>query len=475
MKTPNFHVRTWACRAVALTISVTSVLGIFLTSCAWAAEDGVLVFRLEDRSSPLEQPPKKAHEVQQRGSATHRENNLLIPRVIDVKPSLANPVPKPSVRAASFALMDGDTGQLIYSRNPHVRRPNASTTKVMTAILLIENCGMADRVKVSRKASETPYTSIHLKPGEEITAKDLLMAMMIRSANDAAVAAAEHIAGSTAKFAALMNMKAREIGCKNTHFVTPNGLYDKNHYSTAYDLCLIHRYALRYPIFREAVKTRKYVLNSRTVNRKDLVVFSRCKFLNDYPWAEGAKSGYVKQAGYCLVGTAVRDGWRLVCAVLKSDNAGRDMAAILDYGFSAFEPYTVARSGVPCAYTQVRGGNSAEVPLAPVRDVRVIVPKSGARIVATVRSTELEAPVKAGTKAGTITILVNGSPAVSMELKCARDVGMSWVRRAWFWAKRGTLFVGVVVLGAYGTAIAKNTRSRRRRFTTPLRRLDRFW
>ncbi|MDH7601084.1 MAG: D-alanyl-D-alanine carboxypeptidase family protein [Armatimonadota bacterium] len=462
--------RAFAALAVfaALLLGAASILG------ARAAEDGVIVLRLEDGDSLPRHDGGRASDSSSRDGRSSTENRLLIPRVVDVKPSLAYPAPQPNVKAASFALMDADTGQLIYSRNPHVRRPNASTTKVMTAILLIEKCGMNEKIRASKKASETPYTSIHLKPGEEITAKDLLMAMMVRSANDAAVAAAEHIAGSTAKFAALMNKKAREIGCWNTHFVTPNGLYAKNHYSTAYDLCLMLRYALRYPVFREAINTRKYVLDSRTINRKDLVVFSRCKFLRDYPWADGAKTGYIKQAGYCLVGTAVRDGWRLVCAVLKSDNAGRDMAAILDYGFTNFQPYTIATSSTPCAHAPVRGGSSAEVPVVPVRDVRVVVPKTGARIATALKPVKLEAPVKAGTKAGTLTVFVNGKPAVNVELQCARDVGLSWARRAWLWAKTGTLVFGVVALGAYGTAFAKNTRSRRRRFSTSLRRVNRF-
>lgn len=453
-------------------IAAFLVLAAFLvkSNCAYAAQKDVIILRSEDEAVST------SGRQQLEGSVV-RDDEMAsaVTLSIDVPPSTSTATPKPEVKAASFALMDADTGQLVWSKNPHSRRPNASTTKVMTAILLIENCGMAEKIKASKKASETPYTSIHLMPGEELTAKDLLMAMMVRSANDAAVAIAEHIAGSTTRFAALMNKKAREIGCKNTHFVTPNGLYDKGHYSSACDLCLMFRYALRYPVFNEAINTRKYILASRTMNRKDLALFSRCRFLRDYPWAEGAKSGYVKQAGYCLVGTAVRNGWRLICAVLKSDNAGRDMAAIMDYGFANFEPYTVAKAGVPCGQVDVLGGSLAKVPVAPVRDVRVVVPRTGAKIIARIKPAKLEAPVRKGTRAGIIVLQVNGIPVGGVELRSACDVGLSLARRVWLCLKTSVLIIAVVIVGAYGAAFAKNTRGRRRRFSTSLRKTDRFW
>ncbi len=139
-----------------------------------------------------------------------------------------------SVSALSAVIIDAATGQVICERNAYARRPNASTTKIMTAILLIEHCKTTDKIKVSKRAAETPFTSLHLKCGEEISVGDLLTGMMVRSANDAAVAAAEHVAGSVPKFVAMMNAKAREIGCRHTHFVTPNGLPAPGHYSSAY-------------------------------------------------------------------------------------------------------------------------------------------------------------------------------------------------------------------------------------------------
>ena len=435
---------------------------------ARAADQGVIVLRLdESETTPQETTPEAA-------PAPPAVGGRAVPRVIDVPPSIARPVPKPAVKAASVVLMDAATGQVIYSKNAHVRRPNASTTKIMTAILLIEHCKMTDKITASKKACETPYTSIHLKPGEQISARDLLMALMVRSANDAAVAAAEHIAGSTAAFAQMMNKKAREIGCTDTHFVTPNGLYSKNHYSSAYDLCLMARYAFRYPVFNEAISTRKHFLNSRTINRKDLAVFSRCKFLKNYSGADGAKSGYIKQAGYCLVGSATRNGWRLVCAVLKSDNAGRDVAAAMDYGFSNFEPYLVARANTPLAEVEIKGGAGSAV-AAPVEDVRVVVPKTGARIVTRLDPVALEAPIDKGAKVGTLVALVNGVPAAKVEMRAVEDVGISFARRAWRWTKIGAVVIAIAAVGRrYGAASAKSARRRRYRVAASLRGTDRF-
>ncbi|MEN6356985.1 MAG: D-alanyl-D-alanine carboxypeptidase family protein [Armatimonadota bacterium] len=382
---------------------------------------------------------------------------------------------KPTVNAVSAVLMDPQTGIVLYSKNAHLRRPNASTTKIMTAILLIEKCKMDDIITASKKVSKTPFTSIHLKPGEKITVRDLLYGMMIRSANDAAVAAAEHVAGSTSKFAAMMNKKAREIGCKDTHFVTPNGLYAKGHYSSAYDLCLMARYAMRYPVFNDVVNARKYALTSRTINKKDLVVFSRSRFMKDYYGADGIKSGYIKQAGHCYVGSATRNGWRLVSAVLKSDNAGRDTAAMMDYAFANYMPISVTRASDVCGHAPVGGGAQKTVSLHTVSDFRVVVPKTGAKISTKLNIKPIEAPISHGDKLGKLVACVNGHNAGSIDLHAAGNIEISAARRFWGFARTSGLILACLVVGGkYGTAITKNTRRRRRRVTASLRDFNRY-
>ena len=428
------------------------------------ADNGTITLRLED---PTSQP------TQSSPSTEPNPNQADAPTV--APPPQSPSVRQPDVKAASVVVMDLATGQVIYEKNPHMRRPNASTTKIMTAILLIEHCKMTDMIKASKKASETPFTSLNLRPGEKISVKDLLMGMLIRSANDAAVAAAEHIAGSVPKFAEMMNEKAAEIGCKDTHFVTPNGLHDDKHYSSAYDLCLMARYALKYPIFNEAINTKKHILDSRTINKKDLAVFARTKFMKDYPGADGVKSGYIKQAGYCYVGSATRNGWRLVSAVLKSDNAGRDTATVMDFGFNNFEPLTVIQAGQTCTQAEIKGGAAKTVEAAVEDDLKVVVPKTGAQVTTKYNLKLVEAPIARGAKLGTVTASVNGVDVTSVNLYATQDIGVSFARRAWWWIKTCSIVAICLMIGnKYGTAFTKNTRRRRRRVTASLRDFNRF-
>lgn len=432
--------------------ALCAILGTALTvSGAWAAASGgALTVRLE---------PAPERDAADR----------IVPPSVE---RLADP---PRIEAYSGVLMDPVSGQVLYAKNPHERLPMASTTKIMTAILLIENCKMTDEITASKNACQTPYTSLHLKPGERISAKDLLIGLMVRSANDAAVAAAEHISGTVPKFAALMNSKAAEIGCKNTRFVNPNGLYDKNHYSSAYDLCLMAKYAMQYPEFNEAVNTRRHTLSSRTLNKEDLVVVSRHYFMKNYPYADGIKSGYVKEARYCYVGSATRGDWRLIAAVLKSEHSGKDTIALLDYGFANFQPVMVARRGDACAEVEVSGGASRTAPVAPARDLRVVVPRTGARITTRLDAGQTEAPIEKGAEIGVVRVLVNGVEAASAPACAVEAVQMSFVRRARPWAMAcGIALVCAAVGGRYGAALTKDSRRRRRGVASALRGTDRF-
>ena len=384
----------------------------------------------------------------------------------------ANPAANLSIDALSAVLMDVDTGLVLYEKNPHQRLPNASTTKIMTAILLIEHCDMADRIEASKNASETPYTSLHLKPGETITAKDLLTGMLVRSANDASVAAAEHIAGSTDSFAKVMNVKAASLGCKNTNFVTPNGLHDPDHYSSAYDLCLITRYALRYPMFNEAIKTRKYLLNSRTINKEDLCVYSHSKFLRSYPGADGVKSGYTKQSRTCYVGSATRNGRRLVSAILGSPNANAETALLMDYGFNNFEPRRIAAANQKCGEADVKGGRSSTVSARAAKELIVPVAK-GDNITTKLVFTPVEAPITKGTPVGRMIAMAGGRQVAVVELAAGENVGISLARRAMSIVKGCGMLVACLIVGGYGRKIAKSARRRRRRITAPVRGYNR--
>jgi len=362
----------------------------------------------------------------------------------------------PEIKGASAVLMDAVSGQVLYARNPHTRRPNASTTKIMTSILLMENCYLTDYACVAPDVCNTPFTSIHLKAHEQISVQDLLYGMLLRSANDAAVAVAEHISGRVDKFAELMNWKAKLLGCADTHFVTPNGLYDPKHYSSAYDLCLMARYAMQYPLFEQVVSTRKYTLNSRTINRQDLLIFNKSKFLKDYPGADGVKSGYIKQAGYCYVGSATRNGWRLISAVLKSDNASRDTEALMDYGFAHFKPVKAVLASQTIEGPEVVGGARRTVLVRTSMDVQVVIPKTGAKVSTKLVAQPVKAPVTAGSKVGTMIAMVNGRAVASVDAIAAEDVGTGTASLVLKLVMAGALLAAVIMIGGiYGTTASK--------------------
>ena len=247
--------------------------------------------------------------------------------------SLAEP-PENSARAA--VLMEVETGRVLYEKNPHEKLPMASTTKIMTAILALENSQLSDIVTVSSNASGVEGSSLYLAVGERLTMEQLLYGLMLRSGNDAAVAIAEHVGKSQEGFADMMNKKAREIGAINTHFMNPHGLHHENHYTTAYDLALLSTYAMGNSSFREIVSTKYYKIPWQG-QPWDRVLMNKNALLWNYEGAEGIKTGYTKAARRCLATAAVRNDMELVAVVLDCQPWFDDSATILNYGFSHYE------------------------------------------------------------------------------------------------------------------------------------------
>ncbi len=249
-----------------------------------------------------------------------------------------------NISAQSAVLVDLSSGRLLYERNGFAKLPMASTTKIMTAILAIENCEPYELVTVSAAASEAEGSSLWLEIGERLTVKQLLLGLMLKSGNDAAVALAEHTAGSVASFVLLMNAKAKEIGMYNTSFETPNGLDSENHYTTAYDMAVLTRYAMRNSEFREIVGTKEAQIPwmGKEWNR---ALKNHNKLLWLYDGCTGVKTGYTKKSGRCLVSTAMRDGRELVCVTLNAPDDWNDHEKLLDYGFSAYETSVLAEKG----------------------------------------------------------------------------------------------------------------------------------
>lgn len=371
----------------------------------------------------------------------------------------------PQVGAPSAVLEDAVTGQVLYEKDCHERRPIASTTKIMTAILVLEHAKMDDVVIASKRASLEPFTSLHLVPGERVTVHNLLEALLIRSANDTAVALAEHVGGSVEHFVDMMNAKAKDIGANDTHFVTPNGLYAEGHYSSAYDLAIMARYAMRFPLFNEIIAT-KHARIDRSVNKQDVLVRTSSKFLKNYDGADGVKSGYIKQAGHCYVGSATRGGWRILSVVLKSPNSSEDTAELMDYGFTNYERVVLTDPKKPVAKIEVRGGKS-EVEAVTSEPLHVVVrrgedidPRTEIKL-----DDKLYAPVRKGDKVGVMTAYLGDKPVASVDLRAADNVDQTIASVTWPWV-RTILLVAMVSIGvAGGRAASKSSGISRRWFS----------
>lgn len=220
--------------------------------------------------------------------------------------------------AKACAVVEGKTNRLLFSQNENKRLPMASTTKIMTAITAIENCDDLDeKFVVSKKAVGVAGTSLYLREGDEYSTRDLLYALMLISGNDASVAIAEHVAGSTSEFVTLMNDTARKIGVKNSHFANTHGLDADGHYTTAYDLARITSYALENDTFREIVSTKNTKITNG--NGENRYLRNKNKLLFTLDGCVGVKTGFTNDAGRCLVSTIEHDGMRIVCVVLNCD------------------------------------------------------------------------------------------------------------------------------------------------------------
>ena len=262
---------------------------------------------------------------------------------------------EPNVSARGAVLIDGETGRLLWGRNAEEPMAMASTTKIMTAIFVLENCDLEETVTVSKYAARQPEVHMELKAGEQWKAGDLLSAMMLRSYNDAAVALAEHVSGSVGAFCAEMTQKAKEIGAKDTVFGSPNGLdshlTDAEHHSTAYDMALIAAYALEKETFREIIAQPE--ISAADVEGEHVCnVTNADRFLREYRGALGVKTGYTNKAGHCFVGAAEQEDVLLVSCVLGSGwgDTGKqkkwtDTKALMNYGFEKYKKYEVVSEG----------------------------------------------------------------------------------------------------------------------------------
>lgn len=270
-------------------------------------------------------------------------SNVRLP-VAAVMPRVVDTVPPPMRKAGSadpapstdhFVVVDGDSGAIMFERNAYEPVAPASTTKVMTAIVGVERGNPSDQVKVDVDAGTMPGSSLMgLEPWFHVTFADLLYGLMLPSGNDAALAIARYVGGTEPAFVELMNEKAGWLGLRSTHFVNPHGLDTSDHYSSPFDLVVMARYAMQYPLFREVVGSHSYEVRSDNLD----LVLPNVNPLLEYAGADGVKTGLTDSAGRALVGTAVRNGHRVYVAFMRStDGAAADGALLLDWAFSSFD------------------------------------------------------------------------------------------------------------------------------------------
>ncbi|MDK2799906.1 MAG: hypothetical protein PWQ70_1525 [Clostridiales bacterium] len=248
------------------------------------------------------------------------------------------------ISASSAVVMDTVTGRVLYEKNAHQKRPMASTTKIMTAIVALENGNLNDIVTTSAKAAYVEGSSIWLEEGEKQRLEDLIYGLLLSSGNDAAIVIAEHIGGSVEEFAKMMTKKAHAIGAINTSFKNPNGLDEDGHYTTAYDLGLITRYALKNKKFSEIVKTEQKKIPWQG-HKWDRLLKNHNRLLKMYDGCDGVKTGFTKKSGRCLVSSATRNEWQVVVVTLNAPNDWEDHKKLFNYAFDNYKLQVVCEKG----------------------------------------------------------------------------------------------------------------------------------
>ena len=364
---------------------------------------------------------------------------LLLSLLLPVKKAAA----APELSAAAMILYEPRTGTVLREKKADEPMLIASTTKIMTALIVLEQCRLQETVTITKAMCGAEGSSIYLSEGQQFTVEDLLYALMLASANDAAEALAIHTAGSIESFAALMNEKAAALGLANTHYANPHGLNDPEHYSSARDLALLTAKAMENPIFCRLFSAREYELHGTVIENHN-------KLLASYEGCLGGKTGYTIAAGRTLVSCAERDGLRLICVTLRDPDDWNDHralydAAFADYSFLTFPAAgwksvpvissTVAavplRSSVP--YVLVRNGREAETHVSLPRFVF--------------------APVSRGDALGSLVVVVRGKVVARAELLAAADAPVDEAQRMRPWERLTAFRERYVPTGSFGAEL----------------------
>ena len=321
------------------------------------------------------------------------------------------------------AVMEATTGRILYSNNMEQKLPMASTTKLVTAIVAIENGNLEDIVTTSGNAFGTEGSSLYLQRGEKLTLEQMLYGLMLVSGNDAAVAIAEHIGGSVDGFTEMMNAFAKSIGAENSNFANPHGLPNDNHYTTAADLCRIACYAMQNETFRKIVST-KYINIPYEGRPYDRALKNKNKILWEVEGGNGIKTGYTIAAGRCLASAAERDGMQVVCIVLNCPDMFPDSATLLNNAFKEYSMQRIVEKDMVYAEVGVLQSRTETLELYAEEDFDFPIKIDGTDVVDIQYSIpeSVTAPITKGTPVGSITVAVEGEESCEIKLLAAADI-----------------------------------------------------
>lgn len=333
-----------------------------------------------------------------------------------------------ALSADKAILLDAGTGRVLYEKNADRQALIASTTKIMTALVVCEHCNVLDRMRIPKEAVGIEGSSMYLQEGEVLTVQELLYGLMLHSGNDAAVALAIYCGGTVEGFSQLMNDKAHRLGMTDTHFENPNGLDSPGHYSTARDMAKLAAYAMQNPIFAKTVSTKNVTVGNRYLRNHN-------KLLWTLQGADGVKTGFTKAAGRILVSSANRQGRELICVTMNAPDDWRDHTALIEDGFSKFSIYQLVNKGDCLGYTEIAGGTAGTVELLAGSEFSFPLTDEE-RVKIVINGTDfVYAPVVEGSTAGFAYVLVDESPVGKIPLVFGKTVEMKKDEKVSFWKR----------------------------------------
>ena len=333
-----------------------------------------------------------------------------------------------ALSAEKAILMDSVTGRVLYEKDADRQSLIASTTKIMTALVVCEQCNVLDRMRIPKEAVGIEGSSMYLQEGEVLTIQELLYGLMLSSGNDAAVALAIYCGGTVEGFAELMNDKARVLGLTNTHFENPNGLDSPGHYSTARDLARLAAYAMNNPVFAKTVSTKTIRVGERYLRNHN-------KLLWQVEGADGVKTGFTKAAGRILVSSAQRNDRRLIAVTINAPSDWQDHSALLKEGFARYSVKSIITSGQILGYRQVEGGELARVELLAEGDFDFSLAEGEKPVVVIPGTGFAYAPVTEGADAGFAYVVLEGNAVGKVPMVYGTTVEQTPVEEKSFWQK----------------------------------------